>query len=95
MGTEWRVPKRDLILGLQVMFEQQQVEIAGSIPDRDRFLKELMGMQVKISSSGHDQYGSWRDGEHDDLVLAAALAFWRAKTFVRWDLFGSQRLPGM
>ena len=31
---------------------------------------ELMSMQVKISGSGHDSYGAFRSGEHDDLVLA-------------------------
>jgi hypothetical protein len=95
VGTAWRVPKRDLIVGLQVMFESGELEIAGTIPDTAKFVKELMGMQVKISTAGHDSYGSWRDGEHDDLVLAVALACWRAKHFVRWSLFGSRRLPGM
>ncbi len=95
VGRAWRVPKRDLILGLQVMFEQGEVEIARNIPETEKFVKELMGMQVKISAAGNDQYGSWRDGEHDDLVLAAALGCWRAKKYVRWSLFGTQRLPGM
>jgi hypothetical protein len=26
-----------------------------------------------------DSYGCWREGAHDDLVLAVALACWRAK----------------
>jgi hypothetical protein len=95
VGPAWRVPKRDLIVGLQVMFEAGDVEIAGTIPDTEKFVKELMGMQVKVSAAGHDSYGAWRDGEHDDLVLAAALGCWRAKTFVRWDLHGCNPLPGM
>ena len=95
VGTAWKVPKRDLILGLQVMFETGEVEIAGGIPETEKFVKELMGTQVKVSAAGHDSYGSWRDGEHDDLVLAAALGCWRAKTFVRWSLHGTEALPGM
>jgi hypothetical protein len=95
VGQAWRVPKRDLIVGLQVMFEAGDVEIAGSIPETAVLVKELMGMKVKVSAAGHEQYGSWRDGVHDDLVLAAALGCWRAKTFVRWSLYGNQRLPGM
>ena len=63
--------------------------------DAEKFMKELMGMQVKVSAAGHDSYGSWREGEHDDLVLAATLGCWRAKTFVRWSLHGTERLPGM
>ena len=95
VGTAWKVPKRDLVLGLQAMFEAGDVEIAGGIPETEKFVKELMGMQVKVSAAGHDSYGSWREGEHDDLVLAAALGCWRAKTFVRWSLHGTEALPGM
>lgn len=32
--------------------------------------------KVKISTSGHDSYEAWREGDHDDLVLAALLALW-------------------
>jgi len=52
-------------------------------------------MQVRVSATGHEQYGSWRDGEHDDLVLAVAMACWRAKTYIRWMLDGTEPLPGM
>lgn len=94
-GTAWSVPKRDLVVGLQVMFEKGEVRIAGNVPEQGKFLKELMGMRVKVSAAGRDSYGSRREGEHDDLVLAVAMACWRAKTFVQWDLHGSQPLPGM
>jgi hypothetical protein len=36
-------------------------------------------MRVKITASGNEQYGAWREGEHDDLVLAVALACWGAR----------------
>jgi hypothetical protein len=29
---------------------------------------------------GHDQHGAWREGTHDDLVLAVALACWYGET---------------
>jgi hypothetical protein len=28
---------------------------------------------------GNEQYGAWREGEHDDLMFAVALAYWGAK----------------
>ena len=28
------------------------------------------------SMAAHDIYGAWREGQHDDLVLATALAVW-------------------
>jgi len=31
---------------------------------------------VKITAKAHDIYEPWREGIHDDLVLAVALACW-------------------
>jgi len=41
--------------------------------------REMAEMRVKITPSGNEQYGAWREGEHDDLVLAVALACWGAR----------------
>ena len=42
--------------------------------------KELLNFRVKINiSTSHDSYEAWREGDHDDLVLAVALACWRAR----------------
>lgn len=38
---------------------------------------ELLNFRVKINlKTAHDFYEAWREGDHDDLVLAAALAAW-------------------
>ncbi len=74
----YRVPKRDLVVGLQVLLQDKTLQIAGKLPQGEELVKELMGMQVKLTGSGHDQYGAWREGAHDDLVLAVALACWGA-----------------
>jgi len=29
--------------------------------------------------AGHDSYGAWREGAHDDLLLSVALACWAAE----------------
>ena len=36
-------------------------------------------MQVRISPSGNEQMAAWREGTHDDLVFAVALACWNAQ----------------
>jgi len=41
--------------------------------------KEMMDMRVKATPAGNEQFGAWREGEHDDLVFAVALACWGAK----------------
>jgi hypothetical protein len=88
------VPKRDLIAGMQVMFEQGELKIARRLRDAGALLRELM--DVKMSwpgGSGNLRMGADGYGEHDDLVIAVALACWRAKR--RQNGFGSRRLPGI
>ncbi len=42
--------------------------------------KELSTFKRKINlATAHDSYEHWREGDHDDLVLAAALAVWSAR----------------
>jgi hypothetical protein len=36
----------------------------------------FLGGRSRITSHAHDIYGAWREGAHDDLVLATALACW-------------------
>lgn len=78
-GGTWRVPKRDLVMGLQVLLETGALRIAAGLNEGETFVKELTNIRVRVSGSGHDSYAAWREGTHDDLVLAAALACWRAK----------------
>lgn len=72
----WRVPKRDLVGVVQVLIQNQRLRIAAGLPEAEMLLRELEGFRVRISATGHDSYGAWRDGTHDDLVLAVALASW-------------------
>jgi hypothetical protein len=40
-------------------------------------VKELENFKVKVSTrTAHDSYEAWRESDHDDLVLALALACW-------------------
>jgi len=71
-----RVPKRDLVATLQVLFQTKRLKIAAKLPEAQMLVEELMAFQVKISEAGHDSYGSWREGAHDDLALAVSLAAW-------------------
>ena len=74
-GT-YRIPKRDLIIGLQVALELGRIQIAGRVPYAEELRAELAAMEVKVTISGNEQYGAWRAGKHDDLVFALALAYW-------------------
>jgi hypothetical protein len=73
----FHVPKRDLAAAVQVAFEQELIKIAQGLPFEDILKQELKNFKVKINAkTAHDSYEAWREGEHDDLVLATALALW-------------------
>lgn len=74
-----RVPKRDLINGLLVTMQAGAIRISDQLPHAATLTRELQEMRRKVSAAGHDSYGVWRDGEHDDLVLALAIALWQAE----------------
>ena len=76
----YSVPKRDLVTGLQVLFESGKFEMPDTSATED-LIHELAGMRAKPSRSG-----SWRyEGSPDDLVLSLALAWWWARKRVTWN----------
>lgn len=79
-----RVPKRDLVGVVQVALQTGRLKIAAQLPEAETLTKELQNFQVKITDTAHDTYGAWREGTHDDLVLALALALWQAKSEVKF-----------
>jgi hypothetical protein len=74
-----RVPKRDLISVLLVAFQSGLIRISSELEHATTLAHELLGMRRRVTAAGTDQYGAWREGEHDDLVLALALAVWYAE----------------
>ena len=90
-GIYWKVPKRDVVTGLEVMFEQRELRIAGAVPEAATLVRELEAMQVKVGLSGREQMGAWREGTHDDLVLAVGLACWWLKKS-RGSIWGTGRV---
>ncbi len=73
-----RVPKRDLVSVVQVALQNRTLKIASELGEAETLARELQNFTVKITDSANDVYGAWREGTHDDLVLAVALALWIA-----------------
>jgi hypothetical protein len=61
---------------LQVLLQTGRLKIARALPEAGVLVKEWLACHVKITTTAHDTDGAWRDGAHDDLVLAVALACW-------------------
>src|SRR5262245_50616894 len=80
----WNAPKRELISGAKVLLQTDRLRIARTLADRETLIKELLDYRVTIGANGHDTYAAdWREGAHDDLVFATALAAWYAERFGR------------
>jgi hypothetical protein len=73
------VPKRDLVTGMQVLLQSGGLQIASGIPHGATLATEMAEMRAKVTAAGNTQFGVWREGAHDDLVLAVALACWSAR----------------
>jgi hypothetical protein len=77
----YRVPKRNLVSSLQAALQTGTLKIASSLELAELLREELLNFRIKINiATGHDSYEHWREGDHDDLVLAAAMAVWSART---------------
>ena len=77
-GGVTRVPKRDLVSAVQIALQNRTLKIAGGLNLAETLARELQNFTVKITDAANDVYGAWREGTHDDLVLAVALALWTA-----------------
>ena len=94
-GNTWRVPKRDLVGVLQVLLQNQKLKVAPG-PLTDTLVNEMLNLKVKIDpATAHDSYSAWRVAEHDDLVLAVALAVWYGENGPRkYDIVGCEPVVG-
>lgn len=77
-GNGWSVPKKILVACMQVLLQTRRIQFAKGLPDCAVLIKELQEFRVKITAAANETFGNWRDGQHDDLVLAVALAAWHA-----------------
>jgi len=73
---EWHVPKRDLAAIVAVLLQEERLKWPAKEPLAPVLARELADFRVKVSLAGNDLYGAWREGAHDDLVLATAIACW-------------------
>ncbi|HTA45452.1 MAG TPA: hypothetical protein VK789_23555 [Bryobacteraceae bacterium] len=92
-GAAWNVPKKDLIAGVQVLLERGELSIAGKLAEAGSLVRELLNMRITLVGNGRVRLGADGLGEHDDLVIAVALACWRARR--RQNGVGTQRLTGI
>jgi hypothetical protein len=76
---EYSVPKQDLVAALEVPFHKGILKVASGLEGWPKLREELLNFRRKQNkATAHISYEHWRESDHDDLVLAAALACWKA-----------------
>ena len=71
----WRVPKKELVFCLQGLLRSRRLQVA-ALPERQALLQEMLAFRVKITAAAQETFAARRERDHDDLVLAVALAAW-------------------
>src|SRR5207253_3131472 len=75
-GRSAWVPKKDLVGAVQATLQSGRLKVVPMLVLAETLRRELLDFQVKVTLAAHEQFGAWREGAHDDLVLAVALAAW-------------------
>ena len=66
------------------MLEKRELALPANLGATRMLTKELQDFQERMTGRGGATFGAWREAQHDDLVIATALACWRA----RWKTIG-------
>jgi hypothetical protein len=81
------VAKKNLVGAVQVPLQDRRLKIAESLPLASVLAEELSMFRVKVTLSANETFEAWRERDHDDLVLALALALYVGSIPpVRWAI---------
>jgi hypothetical protein len=70
---QWHVAKIMLVGTVQRLLQSGRLRIGAKLPHASTLQKELRDFRVKISKAANETYDA-REGQHDDMVLALAIA---------------------
>jgi hypothetical protein len=71
------VPKLNLVSRLQALLHGGKLKIHRDLAEAETLVRELQDFRCEYTAAGHLTFNA-RSGKHDDLVLALAIAVWRA-----------------
>src|SRR5689334_11903181 len=98
-GATRSVPKLTLVSRLEALLHEGRLKIQRELAEAETLVRELQDSRVEFTAAGHLTFNA-RTGKHDDLVLALAIAVWRAHgggmvqygyfEWMRWQAMGSK-----
>jgi len=74
------VPKKELVAAIQVPLQERRLTFADALEFTSLLQSELEHFRVKVTADRNETFESWRERDHDDLVLALALALYAGRT---------------
>jgi hypothetical protein len=78
-GKGTTVAKKNLVGALQVPLQTRRIRIPASLPLASELATELEAFRVKVTASRNEAFEAWRERDHDDMVVALALALYLAQ----------------
>lgn len=72
----WNVPKKELVSVIQSLMGTERLKIDERVSYCQMLIKEFENFKVKIRETGSESFEAWRESDHDDMVLACAIALW-------------------
>src|SRR6201989_1092535 len=95
-GSICSVPKLTLVSRLQALLHEGRLKILRELDEAETLIRELQDFRMEFTAAGHMTFNA-RSGKHDDLVLALAIAVWRAHRGgdASWVFLEAMRLRGM
>jgi len=76
-GPTCSVPRLTLVSRLQALLHEGRLKILRELAEAETLVRELQDFRMEYTAAGHLTFNA-RSGKHDDLVLALAIAVWRA-----------------
>jgi hypothetical protein len=72
-GREVRLGKAWMVSRLQALAQTGRLHLPQTA-EAEATRQELLDYEIRVSEDGHDAYGAFKTGRHDDLVTAIGLA---------------------
>jgi hypothetical protein len=87
-GCGLLAPKVELVGTLQVLLQTRRLLIADALPEAAVLVRELEAFRAAPPVLRGEAVESWRERDHDDLVLAVAVAAWLGERALGAECWG-------
>lgn len=91
----YNVPKRDLVVNLQVLYQTERIRIAEELELGLQYKEQLRHFTSTVDrKTGHESYDADLEAIHDDLPMASAIILWYAEQILAHELELPASAPG-